>query len=71
MNGMLKYSDAISHLEEIMNDIQKGNLDIDVLNMKIKEAQTLIAFCRERLYKVDEEVKKMLEDIEADESYES
>lgn len=71
MNGILKYSDAISRLEEIMNDIQKGNLDIDLLNLKITEAQTLIAFCRERLYKVDEDVKKMLEDIEADESYES
>ena len=63
MDKDLKYGNAISRLEEIMSDIQKGNLDVDVLNEKITEAKTLIAFCRERLYKVDEDVKKMLEGI--------
>lgn len=71
MDKIMKYSDAIASLESIMADIQKGNLDIDVLSLRISEAKSLIAFCKEHLYKVDAEVKKMLEDIADDEGCEA
>lgn len=59
----LKYSRAIERLESIMNDIQSGNMDIDDLSAALKEADELVAFCRSKLYRVDEEVKGLLQTI--------
>ena len=55
------YSDAMARLEEIMGKIQGGRVDIDQLTGLLKEAQELVKFCREKLYKVDEEIKALTE----------
>lgn len=65
MNENMKYSEAISNLEKIISDIQNGNLEIDVLNDKLSQARELIAFCRAKLYNVDEELKAMLENMDS------
>ena len=56
------YSDAMARLEEIMGKIQGGRVDIDQLTGLLKEAQELVKFCREKLYKVDEEIKALTEE---------
>ena len=58
------YNDAIAKLQKIVADIEKGELDVDVLSEKVKEATRLIKLCKEKLFKVDEEVKKVLEELE-------
>lgn len=58
------YSEAIEKLRKIIADIENGDLDVDVLSVKVKEATRLIKLCKEKLYKVDEEVKKVLEELE-------
>lgn len=58
------YSEAIKRLETIVSQIESGELDIDELGNQLKEAQKLIKFCRDKLYKADEEIKKMLGDDE-------
>ena len=63
----MTYSQAISRLEEIMSSVQSGKMDIDTLTDALKEASELVKFCRGKLYKVDEEVKAMLDEIAADE----
>lgn len=55
------YEQAMTKLEQIVAQIERGELDIDQLSAKLKEAKELIAFCKKRLYQVDEEVKKLLE----------
>lgn len=55
------YTQAMSKLEEIVAQIENNELDIDQLGEKLKEAQKLIAFCKDKLYKADEEIKKILE----------
>ena len=59
--GNTTYSDAMARLEEIMGKIQGGRVDIDQLTGLLKEAQELVKFCREKLYKVDEEIKALTE----------
>jgi exodeoxyribonuclease VII small subunit len=54
------YEQAMSRLEEIVEKIESGQLDIDNLSVQLKEAQKLIKFCRDKLYKTDEEIKKIL-----------
>lgn len=56
------YSEAMKRLETIVSQIESGELDIDELGSQLKEAQKLIKFCRDKLYKADEEIKKMLGD---------
>lgn len=58
------YNEAIQQLRTIVADIEKGELDVDQLSEKVKEAGRLIKLCKEKLYKADEEVKKVLEEIE-------
>ena len=55
-NGEYSYSQAVARLEEIMQAIQSGSVEIDTLYRLLKEADELIKFCRTRLYEVDEEV---------------
>ena len=43
---------------------ENGDLDVDILSEKVKEATRLIKLCKEKLYKADEEVKKVLEELE-------
>ncbi len=59
------YEQAMKRLEEIVSLIESNELDIDNLGGRLKEAQGLIKFCRDKLYKTDEEIKKMLEKEES------
>ena len=58
------YNEAIEKLRKIVADIENGELDVDILSEKVKEATRLIKLCKEKLYKVDEEVKKILEELD-------
>ncbi|WP_455672023.1 exodeoxyribonuclease VII small subunit [Phocaeicola sp.] len=61
------YEQAMKRLEEIVACIDSNELDIDSLGENLKEAQGLIKFCRDKLYKADEEIKKMLEEDKGEE----
>ena len=58
----MNYTQAATRLEEIMNVVQSGKLDVDELSGLLKEAAELVKFCRAKLYKVDEEVNKLLDE---------
>lgn len=58
------YNEAIEKLRRIVAEIESSELDVDVLSEKVKEATRLIKLCKEKLYKADEEVKKVLEELE-------
>ena len=57
----MKYEEAIKELETIVSQIEKNELDIDELTVRLKEAQRLIKLCKDKLYKTDEKIKAMLE----------
>ena len=56
------YSEAMKRLEAIVAQIESNELDIDELAGRLQEAQRLIKYCREKLYKADAEIKKMLDE---------
>lgn len=62
-NGEYSYNQAVARLEEIMQAIQSGSVEIDTLYRLLREADELIKFCRTRLYEVDEEVKMLLDSM--------
>lgn len=59
------YNEAVEKLRKIVADIERGDLDVDILSQKVKEATRLIKFCKEKLYKADEEVKNILKELDA------
>lgn len=61
------YTEAMERLEKIVASIESNELDIDQLGENLKEAQKLIKFCRDKLYKADAEIQKMLEEESAQE----
>ena len=56
----LTYEAAMAQLEKLAREMESGEVAIDVLAAKLKEAQTLLAFCKAKLTKADEEVNKLL-----------
>jgi exodeoxyribonuclease VII small subunit len=57
------YNEAIDKLKTIYRDLESGEIDVDALSEKVREASRLINICKEKLYKVDEDVKKIIEEI--------
>jgi exodeoxyribonuclease VII small subunit len=60
----LTYSQALTELEEIISAIESEEINVDVLAEKVKRAAYLIKFCKGRLRNTEEEVKKVLSEIE-------
>ncbi len=58
----MKYEDAMKKLETIVSDIEEGKLDIDKISERLKEAQELIKFCKDKLYQTDLEIQKLMEE---------
>jgi len=58
------YNESIEKLRMIVADIERGELDVDELSQKVKEASRLIQLCKDKLLKADEEVKKILEELQ-------
>lgn len=63
MDKSMTYTEAMKRLEEIMTKIQSGDVDIDNLTKELAEAQELIVFCRNRIYKVEEDVKNIIDSL--------
>lgn len=57
----MTYEQAIQQLDEIVRQIETGELGIDQLTAQLKRAQELITFCRDTLYKTDEEIQQLLQ----------
>ena len=50
----------MARLEKIVRQIDNNELEIDELAEKIQEANAIIAFCRDKLIKADQEIEKLL-----------
>lgn len=59
----MTYSESVQRLQEIVTEMEQDTLDVDLLLEKVKEAGRLIRNCREKLFKTDGEIKKILEEL--------
>lgn len=58
------YQEAMNEIEEILTQIESDEPDIDDLAEKVRRVATLIRFCRDKLTKTNEEVEKILGEME-------
>lgn len=54
------YAEAIAEIEQILESFNSEQVDIDSLAAQVKRATELIAMCREKLRKAEEEVATVL-----------
>lgn len=57
----LNYSESVKRLEEIIREIESGNMELDQLGGTLKEANQIIAKCQKKLTQTEDEVKKILQ----------
>lgn len=63
-NKKLTYQDALEEIEDILEKIESNELDIDDLAEKVKRVSFLLKFCKDKLQKTNEEVEKILSEME-------
>ena len=57
------YRSAVVELEDIVRKMESDNCDIDQLSAYTTRALELLKFCKDRLFKTNEEVEKCLEEL--------
>ncbi len=63
-NTNLSYSQALAELEKILAQLRADNSDIDTLAERTRRAAKLLAECRARLTRTEEELNKILADFD-------
>jgi exodeoxyribonuclease VII small subunit len=58
------YREAINEVEEILASIENDELDVDELAEKVKKVTLLLKFCKDKLFKTQEDVEKVLKEME-------
>lgn len=59
----MTYQQAAERLEDIVKEIEAGELGIDDLTAVVKEATDLVKICKDKLQKTDDSITKMLDEI--------
>lgn len=62
----MTYDEAASRLNELVEEIESGNLSMSDLSVKVKEAMELIRYCKNQLKTVQEEVEKLFQNVDND-----
>ncbi|HVK46758.1 MAG TPA: exodeoxyribonuclease VII small subunit [Pseudobacter sp.] len=64
-SSSLDYTLAFEELQQIVNDIELGEISVDELSDKVKRAAELIRICRNRLTTTEEDVNKIIKELDA------
>jgi len=65
-----KYTEAFEELQEIVSDMEDGNISVDELAGKVKRATVLIRVCKAKLSATEGDVQKILKELEEDKAEE-
>lgn len=60
------YTSAFEELQMIVSEIESGDISVDELSEKVKRASVLIAICKEKLFKTEDDVNQILKELEAE-----
>lgn len=64
MDKQTTYESAFSELQEIAEAIENETVSVDVLAEKVRRASELITFCQQKLRNTEQEVSKIIEQME-------
>ena len=61
------YTEAFEELQKIVSEIEEGQISVDELSAKVKRAAFLIKICKNKLSSTEEDVNKILKELESKE----
>jgi len=56
----ISYDDAVKEIEATLDKIEAGDMGVDELAEKVGRVTELLKLCRDRLYKTEENIDKIL-----------
>lgn len=66
MSKGINYTDAFDELQQIVADIEDGEISVDELSVKVKRAAELIKVCKTKLTSTEEDVNQILKELESE-----
>ena len=67
MNKEPNYAEAFDELQQIVSAIEGGDISVDELSEKVKRAAHLIRICKKKLTTTEEDVSRILKELESGE----
>jgi exodeoxyribonuclease VII small subunit len=64
MANEIKYTEAFEELQQIVSDMEDGEITVDELSIKVKRAAELIKICKNKLTSTEEDVNLILKELE-------
>ena len=64
MSEKVNYTEAFQELQQIVSEIEKGEISVDELSEKVKKAAQLIKICKLKLATTEEDVNKILKELD-------
>ena len=65
MSEPINYTTAFEELQQIVQEIETGEISVDELSDKVKRAAHLIKICKLKLTTTEDDVNRILNDLEA------
>jgi exodeoxyribonuclease VII small subunit len=57
------FNEAVIEIEDILKNIESGDLDVDRLSVEVKRASELIKQCQKKLRSTEEEINSIFKDL--------
>ena len=64
MKDQPNYAQAFEELQQIVSEIEEGQITVDELSEKVKRAALLISICKTKLSSTEEDVNRILKDLD-------
>ena len=61
----VNYKEAFEELQKIVSEIEQGEISVDELADKVKRAAQLIKICKTKLTTTEEDVNKILKELDS------
>ena len=59
------YADAMRELGDILDELERDDLDVDLLAVRVQRASELIQLCRGRIARAQADVDRIVTDLES------
>jgi len=57
------FNEAVIEIEDILKNIESGDLDVDRLSVEVKRASELIKQCQKKLRSTEEEINSIFKNL--------
>ena len=64
MKTEINYTESFEELQQIVSEIEEGEISVDELSIKVKRASELIKVCKNKLTSTEEDVNQILKELE-------